>query len=234
MYSAIYYALLVHFRLYPILFGLAIVLYITRGQLIPSKQLFVFFIVSAGVFIGLFGVFYALYGFRFAYEWALYHLGRDDPRHSQSVFWLETVYRLMIPGSSTMLKSIGLYGRLALIVFTSWKYRENISLSIYAQTMIFTIFNTVYTVQYAIWELQMLPILAFMTRNLVNWKNLLLLAGCIIMMEISVILGGGLYENLGYDVFVPLHIANIGFVVVRIAMLHSVLRTVGPHQIKWM
>ena len=80
--GAFFYGMLVHFRLYPIVFGLSVVFYITRGSLIPNANLIKFFIVSGGLFLGLFGLFRALYGDLFSYEYAFYHLGRKDPRHS--------------------------------------------------------------------------------------------------------------------------------------------------------
>lgn len=60
--AAFFYGMLVHFRLYPIIFGFSVVFYITKGSIIPNRNLIVFFIVSGGLFIGLFAIFYALYG----------------------------------------------------------------------------------------------------------------------------------------------------------------------------
>ena len=52
--AAVIYGVFVHLRLYPILYGLSIVLYIQKGRLMPNTSTMKFFLVSASVFTGLF------------------------------------------------------------------------------------------------------------------------------------------------------------------------------------
>jgi len=156
--AAVVYGVFVHLRLYPILYGLSIVLYIQKGRLMPNSSTLKFFLVSASVFTGLFVLGYSLYGYKFVHEWALYHLTRKDPRHSVSVFWLKQLYD-MVDGDKMHLNLITLIFRLGFIIWVSLKFRKNIVIAMFMTTMVFTIFNTVYTAQYTIWEIQFFPLI---------------------------------------------------------------------------
>jgi phosphatidylinositol glycan class M len=52
-----------------------------------SRNRLIFTFVSAGVFISLTGVFYALYGYEFLHEGYIYHVTRKDNRHNFSLFF---------------------------------------------------------------------------------------------------------------------------------------------------
>ena len=226
--AALAYGMLVHFRLYPILFGFSVVLYINKGRILPTVDLFKFFFYSASLFIGLFVVFRIVYGEVFAYEWALYHLVRKDPRHSQSVFWMRTMYNSGSEGEKAPINTITLVFRIALIILIAFKYKRNIIYAIFLQTMVFTIFNTVYTAQYAIWEIQMFPLM-FTQSSLPNNKVRLgiLLALWYAFMEASVICGG-LYEGQGKNTLYIMHWLNIAYMGFRVLAVAFIMAHAKP------
>lgn len=99
--AGIFYGLSVHFKIYPIIYSIALYLYIDcdtrliregkkweafkRG--IISKNKVIFTLVSAGTFIGLTYYFYTVYGYEFLYETYLYHFERKDHRHNFSIYF---------------------------------------------------------------------------------------------------------------------------------------------------
>jgi hypothetical protein len=189
----------------------------------PTGDTIRFFLVSAGLFTFLFVLCYGLYGYKFAYEWALYHLVRKDPRHSQSVFWMRQMYN-MVNGDSIPINLVTLVFRLGTIVFVSFKFKSNIVMAIFINTMIFTIFNTVYTAQYAIWEIQLLPLI-FKQTTLWTSKKVkfaILMVFWFVTMELS-ILCGGMYENGGHNTLYKMHFSNIIYVFYRVFVLKFVL-----------
>ena len=227
--AALFYSGLVTFRLYPILYGFSVVLFIQRGKWMPTNSTIKFFIISAGLFVFLFGLSYALYGNLFVYEWALYHLVRKDPRHSQSVFWMRQMYN-MVNGDKIPINLITLVFRLGTIVWVSFKFRSNIVLAIFINTLIFTVFNTVYTAQYAIWEIQLLPLLFKQTTlwTKSKLKFFFVMVFWLLTMELSIIYGG-MYENGGKNTLYKMHISNIVYVFYRIFVVKFVLDNRIPY-----
>lgn len=220
--AALFYGMLVHFRLYPILYGVSVVLYLNKGKIIPTLDTIKFFCYSAGLFTFLFIILVMMFGYIFVFEWALYHLVRKDPRHSQSVFWMRTMYRHE-HGDALPVNLITLVFRLAAILIVSFRFKRNISYAIFMQTMIFTTLNTVYTAQYAIWEIQMLPII-LTQNNLYKKKGYFfgILVAWFVLMEASIICGG-LYEGQGKNTLYIMHWLNIAYLLYRVFVLKVVM-----------
>lgn len=86
------YGLAVHWRLYPIIYALPLLrnLAMRRGARLLSIPGIVFGAAAAAAFLTLGGLGYHLYGHSFLQETYLYHLGRVDPRHNFSPFFLPT------------------------------------------------------------------------------------------------------------------------------------------------
>jgi hypothetical protein len=203
-------------------------LYINKGKIIPNKESFAFFCSSAGLFIALFVVFRLLYGHVFAYEWALYHLGRKDPRHSQSVFWMRTMYNHK-DGDPLPINLVTLIFRISVIVFISFKYKANLFYAIFLITIVFTVFNTVYTAQYAIWEIQLFPLIFSQNKIYDNhpWKLVLLLLGWFVSMEVSVI-PAGMYEGGGKNTLKLIHYTNIFYMFYRLIFTKILMNHAEP------
>ena len=86
------FGLLVHFRIYPILFVpfiLAHQYHLSHTNKVSAliKGFFEISLVAGGVFLGLGLLFYSWYGRQFVEETYLYHWGRLDNRHSFSAFF---------------------------------------------------------------------------------------------------------------------------------------------------
>lgn len=84
------YGLAVHWRLYPVIYALPLLRHLAQrqGAHLVSAGGAVFGAGSAAAFLALGGVGYRLYGRPFLQETYLYHLGRVDPRHNFSPFFL--------------------------------------------------------------------------------------------------------------------------------------------------
>lgn len=233
MKAGIIYGLFVHLRLYPILYGLSIVLFIQKGRLMPNSNTVKFFFVSAGVFAGLFALGYIFYGYKFVHEWALYHLTRKDPRHSVSVFWLKQLYD-MVDGDKVKINLITLVFRLGIIFWVSLKFRRNIVMSMFITTMVFTIFNTVYTAQYTIWEIQFFPLifkqadLWLKNFSFPKFKFALLLASWAALLCYTTHQGGE-YEHEGKNRLYRHHYLNIVYMFFRIGVVKFVLDNRIPY-----
>lgn len=105
--SGIFYGLSVHFKIYPIIYSVALYMFIDCDTKLLesgrkweafkkglfSKNKLVFTLVSAGTFLGLTYFFYTIYGYEFLYESYLYHLERKDHRHNFSIYFY-TIYQL--------------------------------------------------------------------------------------------------------------------------------------------
>lgn len=126
--AGLLYGLLIHFRLYPVIFGLTLYIWINREKVLPRTNIWIFGSVTIAVNVALVLVFYAKFGQLFIDECFLYHLKRKDPRHNYSIFWLTTVYDyftnpsdLVLPNMNKILLAV----RLSLIVFTAISFRKN-------------------------------------------------------------------------------------------------------------
>lgn len=105
--SALVYGLAVHFKIYPIVYALAILVFLdenyspisTRQNSTKSVLSFitrdrlVFSVVSGGCFVALAAVCYCFYGYPFLYETYLYHFIRTDNRHNFSVYFYDLYLR---------------------------------------------------------------------------------------------------------------------------------------------
>lgn len=98
--GAFFYGLSVHFKIYPIIYSIALYFFIDHirptprnnqpriGKLFTRNRL-VFFFVSASTFLILTSWMYYLYGYKFLFETYLYHVSRTDPRHNFSVYFYQ-------------------------------------------------------------------------------------------------------------------------------------------------
>ncbi len=219
------YGLLVHFRLYPVIFALSLYLYVNKERLLPRLNALVFGLVSLGVNAGLLLAFYRRFGEIFLEECFLYHLKRKDPRHNYSIFWISTVfdYFEQAEGWSMMNSGKLLLGvRLGLICLVALAYRRNHLMAMFIQTFVFTTLNTVYTAQYAVWETQLLPYLLLDSQCLGGNKKagfwgLLLL--WFLNLEAWTYFSGK-FEHQGENSLYWMHLANLGYFLVRILFLN--------------
>lgn len=219
--AGVFYGLLIHFRLYPVIFGLTLYIHINRQRFFPRMNIILFGAVAVAVNAFLISFFYQQYGQIFLDECFLYHLKRKDPRHNYSIFWITTVYEYFADPTEILIKNANLIilaVRLTLIVLVALTFRRNYLYALFIQTFIFTTLNTVYTAQYVIWEIQLLPYLLIENDSYSKKKSLgfwLLILLWFVNLEFWT-LQSSKFEHQGENSFYLMHGANLGYFLIRV------------------
>jgi len=235
--GAIVYGLAVHVKIYPIVYCLALFLYIDSWSQTASRSILniktffnrtriTFAIVTAATLAALTAVFYAMYGWTFLYETYLYHLVRKDNRHNFSVFF----YHIYLSGShpdteqgfsieNVLFKLFVDFGpQLALLLTITFIYYKDITFCVLLQTMTFVAFNKVCTVQYFCWYFSLLPLA-------LPWnKSMSYLQAA--TLSIAWAAGQGLWlwfayrlEFLGENTFFSIWVAGMIFFIINVAII---------------
>ncbi|KAF9454570.1 glycosyltransferase family 50 protein [Macrolepiota fuliginosa MF-IS2] len=184
--AAIFLGISTHWKIYPVIYGVSCICLI--GSLSPysksasngvcnwlktlvNLRTIKFTFVSAGTFIFLGGLCYALWGYPFLYESYLYHLHRLDHRHNFSPYFYPTylAYPALNPTSPTAPTTLftspltSFLPQLLLSLGTGLAFistdKNDLIFSWFVQTSVFVIFNKVCTSQYFLWYLLLLPLL---------------------------------------------------------------------------
>ena len=176
-----------------------------------TKTALFFVIISSGVFFFFLALFYKLIGYKFLYEYLLYHLIRKDHRHNYSIFYY-TIYLTYDNDFSKYLSLITFLPQMILILSVTIFLYKDFNLCLIVLTMIFVHFNKVITAQYFIWYLSLIPLIIH--RNLLfgvkKLKAILLLT---IWMIFEIIWNrySHLLEYEGQNYFMSMWIVNILF-----------------------
>ena len=123
-----------------------------------TKVALSFVIISSGIFFFFLSLFYKLIGYKFLYEYLLYHLVRKDHRHNYSIFYY-TIYLTYDNDFSKYLSLITFLPQMTLILTATMFLYKDINLCLIVLTMIFVHFNKVITAQYFIWYLSLIPLI---------------------------------------------------------------------------
>lgn len=242
--SGIVYGLAVHVKIYPVVYALALFLFVDSGSSASTgsfrsllslktffnKQRLTFALTTAATVIGLTGVFYVLFGWTFLYETYLYHLVRKDNRHNFSVFF----YHIYLSGSHPVteqgvnlaqlaFKIFADFGpQLALLLVITFTYYQDITFCVLLQTMTFVAFNKVCTVQYFCWYFSLLPLA-------LPWNGSMSLPTRV-LLPIAWAAGQGLWlwfayrlEFLAENTFFSIWVAGIVFFVINVAIIISLI-----------
>lgn len=235
---AIFFGVSVHFKIYPIIYAPAFLLFITKRHntlfhhlSLPRKLLAVvnaatlrFGLVSAGTFLLLTLWMYSLYGFQFLDQTYLYHIYRTDHRHNLSLYFYHLYISSSASAPSSPLIAIGMFlPQLLLLAIVSWAYsdRHSLPVGLLLLTMSFVTFNKVCTVQYFVWYLLLLPLIFPLVRMTAARAALLLctwLATQMIWLSF-----GYLLEFQGVNVFLYLWLAGVAFFAANIFVMHSIV-----------
>ncbi|DAZ96753.1 TPA: hypothetical protein N0F65_012330 [Lagenidium giganteum] len=237
--AAIVYSAAVHFKIYPIVYALAI-LVLLDGDYRPANILpatgssiqkavawvnrdrVLFGLISGSVFLASVGFFYYLYGFHFLYEAYLYHFTRTDNRHNFSVYF----YDLYLRYNTRAGFSVGLLAflpQLASLVTISIAYGKDLPFALFALTMVFVIFNKVCTAQYFLWYTGFLPLILPTTSLSFRWKGLLLVLGWL-GCELHWLFWAYHLEMQGHNTFFQIWVAGLLFFLVNIVVLATLMR----------
>ena len=226
--AAVIYGLAVHFRIYPLIYSLIFYFSIEpdNKKLFTRKRI-MFTVISAGVFLALAAVFYAVYGYEFLYETYLYHFLRKDNRHNFSLYF----YPLYLTYSTyaTWVGLLAFIPQWGLIIYISFS-RLPLYTSLFISTFIFVIFNKVCTAQYFFWYITLLPICIpgiHMSRTqaaslVVPW----------ILGYVHWLYWGYRLEYLGENVFLQLWLASVVFFMFNTRILVKIIESSSPKHLK--
>jgi len=212
--AAISFGLAVHLRLYPIVFGLPLVLRIGTFSGVLK-----FGLISGGLFLGLLGLFYQLYGWTFVYETYLYHFVRKDHRHNFSMFFYPIYLLSENAQLGKWISLITFVPQLVSLVMVSFLKRPLPVIAL-LQTIIFVAFNKVITAQYFTWFLCLLPLAVPHLRN--PWR----LAGLMavwLAAELHWLFWGFHLEVQGSAVFLGTFWASVIFFISHIVLVCFVI-----------
>ena len=188
-----------------------------------TKTALFFVIISSGVFFFFLALFYKLIGYKFLYEYLLYHLIRKDHRHNYSIFYY-TIYLTYDNDFSKYLSLITFLPQMILILSVTIFLYKDINLCLIVLTMIFVHYNKVITAQYFIWYLSLIPLIIH--RNLLfgvkKLKAILLLT---IWMIFEIIWNrySHLLEYEGQNYFMSMWIVNILFFLTSCWLVREII-----------
>jgi phosphatidylinositol glycan class M len=233
--AAFWYGVVVHFRIYPIIYALPIVLFLnddypsialrnaklgvnankgTLGWI--SRERVTFSLVSGGVFLALTGICYAIYGVEFLNEGLLYHLTRTDPRHNFSIYFYY-IYLHHSLGFTLLEQLLAFVPQMGVQLALASFLAKDLAFCIFTQTVAFVAFNKVITAQYFVWFFCLLPLA-------VPWSKLSWQAGALCMClwtaaQVHWLGWAYLLEFQGKNVFFQLWLASLVFFAVTVGVL---------------
>jgi phosphatidylinositol glycan class M len=220
--AGIFYGLSVHFKIYPIIYSVALYLYIDcdiklilegrkweafkKGLI--SKNKVVFGLVSAATFFGLTYFFYLKYGYEFLYETYLYHFERKDHRHNFSVYFY-MIYQLFEEKTIQWLAIATFLPQWGIVIFTGIFLYYDIFLTMFIQTTCFVMFNKVITAQYFLWYVTFLPMVLVNNKltNVHKWTGIILVP-MFIFFDFYWCRQSYRFEFLGEQAFTDIQTAN--------------------------
>lgn len=171
--AAVLFGLVVHLRVYPIIYALSIVFFLAHRSLGARKcsrmewiEAAIYHCLSFGLisaltfmFLGLF--FFDRYGWVFIHESFLHHLTRKDHRHSFSSHFYPIYLDLYSQKHASFVPYISLGStlvQLSLQAFLAFQLHHDLPICLLVQTMSFVALNKVCTAQYFVWWFCLLPL----------------------------------------------------------------------------
>lgn len=245
--SAIVFAMSVHFKIFPIIYGLPLVLlvgdeafnsknpsvgetednhkgagYIHRAvKFTLHPQRVKFSVISAVTFLGLTGLLYARYGFEFLEHTYLYHVTRRDVKHNFSMYF----YMMYLVEGSKWASVLGLASfipQLILTVTFGTVYYHDLPFCCFVQTFAFVTFNKVCTSQYFLWYLCLLPLIVDSVN--ISLKKVIVLTAAWFTSQALWLTAAYYLEFEGMNTFVFVWAAGVVFFIVNIVILNQLVR----------
>lgn len=244
----------VHFKIYPFIYGPAIVWWMdwetmrepqqpkqsvssTDGTLLGRLAAFItparlkLVALSLATFLGLSAWMFKVYGTPFMVHTYLHHVSRIDHRHNFSPYNTQLYLTSAFPGLSALrMESIAFLPQLLLscVMIPFILAKKDLPTAMLAQTFAFVTFNKVCTSQYFLWYMVLLPLYlpnsSFMRDRRLGLSALLLW----VVSQGLWLQQGFQLEFLGQSTFVPgLWLASIAFFLVNCWILGTIIGDVA-------
>ena len=229
--------LLVHFRLYPVIYFPAFFFHLTDRQNYDRKQLVTFF-TGAAVSFTYFTAISAMCDERFLQEGLLYHLHRRDHRHNFSAYF----YSLYLTASADSracnidtfplpwwVSSLSLAPFLLqftlIVVIASRMARQHLYLALLLSTMIFVAYNKVVTAQYFTWYACLVPlILPHLWYKSLSHRHVYAIAASVVAWLVCAVVWlwrAYQLEIRAVNTFLSVHHAGLAFHISHVALIAS-------------
>jgi phosphatidylinositol glycan class M len=181
----------------------------------------IYILISSFTFLILLLIFYKLIGYKFLYEYLLYHIIRKDHRHNYSMFYY-LIYLTYNSKLSKFLSLITFFPQIILILLTTLIMYEKINLCLIILTMIFVVFNKVITAQYFIWYLCLMPLIV--DRNLLfKRKKGIFLFGIWMFFEMIWNSFSHLLEFNGKNKFIEMWLIDVCFFLINCFIIKEII-----------
>lgn len=214
----------IHFRLYPIIFSLAMFLSIPRhNRLIPNLNQLQLVSGCALSLFSLTAISYKLYGYKFLYESFIYHLLRRDSKHNFSVYFYMSYLSSQIE-PILFVKILTLLPLAALLLLLSYKYsnKSDLPFALFTQAKVMVTYNSVVTSQYFFWYLSLLP-LCLPNIKMSNRRSLGLIS-IWILSQAAWLYFAYLLEFQGINTFTFIWISGLLFFITNVKILNDFIR----------
>ncbi|EYU30939.1 hypothetical protein MIMGU_mgv1a019000mg, partial [Erythranthe guttata] len=225
--AAFWYGLVVHLRIYPIIYALPIILVLDplhfQSGKKPALVDWIFATVAGSTFLVFTGLCFFLYGWEFLHEALLYHLTRTDPRHNFSIYFYH-IYLHYEREFSILEKLVSFLPQFTVQLVLIYRFALDLPFCLFLQTLAFVAFNKVITAQYFVWFFCLLPLILPWSKMELKWKGL----GCIslwIGAQTHWLLWGYLLEFRGKNVFFQLWMASLFFLAANAFVIINVIRS---------
>lgn len=229
--SAIFFALSVHIRIYPIIYGLAYYLsidgennYSSKAQMIfycflPTRKKILFVLVFISTLVIVTWPWYYFYGHQFLDESYLYHARRVDARHNFSIYFYINYLSSGFDKISVVYNLASKLPLLILLVSISFTFprTEDLPFCLFCLSFIIVAFNTVVTSQYFVWFVSFLPICyPFINLSIIEIVNVILIW---VVPQIGWLMFAYCLEFLGINTFQLIWVESIMFFIANIKVL---------------
>ncbi|CAM9743890.1 unnamed protein product [Hapterophycus canaliculatus] len=246
-WAAAAYGLVVHLRIYPIIYAPGFALYVARSSLagshgdvsmvevkdmavwrnLLSRRPILFAALSATTFLGCTAACTWVFGMDFVRNALLYHLTRTDNRHNYSIYWYwiyldyGAPHRWLLGLSAFMPQAIMLVVSAALL-------HGDLALCVFVQTGLFVFFNKVFTGQYITWFMCLAPLVA--PHLALGTKKTCTLVGIWICALLCWLFAAWNVEMEGRNMYLAIWVGSVLVLATNVVVLNACVRVYHKSQ----
>ncbi|XP_065680123.1 GPI mannosyltransferase 1 isoform X1 [Hydra vulgaris] len=241
LYSAVFFGLSVHFKLYSIIYVVPFLLKIQCSYNVPlyqsrlkngvyfflKKRVILFSAVSFGTFVFCGLIMFMRFGMEFIENTYFFHIFRVDIQHNFSFYFYPLKYFKNLPYFSTF-KSIAFLPQLVTVVWLGFKYSAHLPFACFLQTFAFVSLNKVCTSQYFIWYIVFLPLVCPYLQ--ISFQRAIVIIISWLLGQIVWLFLAYLLEFKKYDVELYVWMASCLFLCINVGIIHQIIRAFSLKQ----